>query len=121
MKVYQLENANGNPWANQFGIRFDKFSIDILQSYNSKVVLLDFSENHISFGDDWDYSKTTMKAVKKFLDDNIGTIEDGKEWNAQTIRKALDRGEVVDDYGTKWTIAHACEDYFEDFFKVAEH
>lgn len=117
MKVYQLINHNGNAWANQFVIRFDDYNIDILQSYNSKVVMIDFSENHISFGDDWDYSKTTMKAVCKFLTDNIGDLENGKPWNAHNIRKALESGEAVDDYGTKWTLANACEDFFNDFFK----
>ena len=117
MKITQMLNNRGNAWANQFVVRFDSYNIEILQSYNSKVVLLDFGENHITFGDDWNYSNTTRRAVYKFLGDNIGELPGGKAWNGDIIKKALESGELVDRYGNIWTVAPACDDYFEDFFK----
>lgn len=112
MKVYQLENTSGRAWANQFVIRFDTLNIDILQSYNSLVCLFDYNENHITLGDDWDYSNTTGRAVNKFFADN------GFEGITRAeIRKALKSGEIVDDYDGVWTIGEGCADYFADFMK----
>lgn len=112
MKVYQLENNNGRAWANQFVIRFDDYNIDILQSYNSLVCLFDYNENHITLGEDWDYSNTTGRAVNKFFADN------GFEGITRAeIRKGLKSGEIVDIYGRAWTINEGCADYFTDFMK----
>lgn len=106
-------NANGNPWANQFVIAFEGPNIIILQSYRSTVAMIDFNENHVTLGDDWDYSKTTMRAVNKFLSDNLA----GK-WDSKRIRKALETGEDVNEYtGRKWTFANGSDDFFNDFFK----
>lgn len=112
MKIYQLQNTNNRPWSNQFVIRFDSYNIEILQSYNSLVCMVDRNERHITFGDDWDYSATTGRAVDKFLADNgFGKVR------RDTIRKALERGEMVDDWGRVWTVANGCDDFFEDFFR----
>ncbi len=112
MKVYQLKNNNGNAWSNQFVIRFEKFNIDILQSYNSLVCMFDYNERHISLGDDWDYSATTGRAVDKFFEDNgFSGMTRAK------IRKVLESGEIIDDYGNAWTINGACDDFFEDFLR----
>lgn len=120
MKVYQLTNHNGNAWANQFVVEFEKLNIKILQSYKSKVCMIDKNENHITLGDDWDYSKTTMRAVKKFIEENIGGT-----WNAEEIRRAL-KEEYITLYnrnGTTegWTFANGCEDFFNDFFTIDNH
>ena len=102
MKVYQLINHNGNAWANQFVIA-TKYG-DILQSYNSLVAFAgDDGGKHISLGDDWDYSRTTLKAVCRFLSERVGRKLDTAE-----IRKALERG-TLDD----WTISNGAECYFE--------
>lgn len=112
MKVIQLQNENQRAWANQFVIRFDTYNIDILQSYDSLVCLFDYNEKHIALGDDWDYSNTTKRAVRKFFKDN------GLETTTADIRKGLERGEIIDDYGDTWTINSACDGYFTDFLKV---
>lgn len=63
MKVKQLENKN------QFLMEDEKQSI--FQSYDSIIAIYD-KENHIlTFGCDWDYSKTTLKHLYIFLRDVI--------------------------------------------------
>lgn len=114
MKVYQLENHNGNAWANQFVIHFDKYNISILQSYKSLVALLDYKEHHITLGDDYDYSNTTARAVRKFMADN------GITAGVPELRKALKSGELIDDYGETWSVASGCDSFFEDFFTIGE-
>ena len=120
MHIYQLTNHNGNPWTNQVVVDFDKLHIKILQSYNSKVCMIDTNEDHITLGDDWDYSRTTMKAVKKFLEDNLGG-----SWNASDIRQALKEGHITQPYGydlvRDYTVANGCDDFFNDFFTINEH
>lgn len=112
MNLYQMTNHNGNAWANQIVASFENIGVKILQSYNSKVVMIDREEKIVSFGDDWDYSKTTMKAVVKFLSDEIGG-----DWNARKIREALSRGDFMNEWGAKWEAHTACDDFFNDFFK----
>ena len=120
MKVYQLLNDNGRAWANQFVITFDAYNIDILRSYKSNVVLYDRNENHIALGDDWDYSKTTTRAVCKFLKDATGTA-----WTKEEIKRAIS-DEYITIYNretgkaTGWSFATACDGYFEDFFREGE-
>lgn len=55
---------------NQFRL-YDNYGVNILQSYDSKVVeISNFSGcvETIVLGRDWDYSRTTSKYVYEFLD-----------------------------------------------------
>ena len=66
MKVEQFLNRN------QFHLYDDTLNVDILQSYNSKVI--EITNNRgcyqcIKLGRDWDYSTTTSKHVYAFLDE----------------------------------------------------
>jgi len=110
MRVKQLFNHNGNAWANQFVIQFEKWNITIFQSYNSLVALVDRDEKHITLGDDWDYSRTTLKAVGKYLKDYASITAD-----TAGLRKALKSGTITDLWGNTWTVANGCNSYFEDF------
>ena len=85
MKVSQLYNNRGRAVANQFIIEGEGKTQ--LQSYSSLVVSIDGSRN-ITLGPDWDYSRTTMRAVSQFLRDN--GFEGG---TAKDIRKALKVGQ----------------------------
>ena len=58
MKVEQFIHAN------QFHLYGE--GKNILQSYDSKVVVID--KNGVTLGRDWDYSTTTSKHVYEFLD-----------------------------------------------------
>lgn len=122
MRIYQMTNHNGNAWANQVVIEFERGKpcyCKILQSYQSLVCMIDLENNKVDFGDDWDYSRTTMKAVCKFLSDEIG----GK-WDKKEIERALKDGYITINNGYKcvgWEFSTACDDFFSDFFKYAHN
>ena len=66
MKVEQFLNRN------QFHLYDDTLNVDILQSYNSKVVEITNNPGCyqcVKLGRDWDYSKTTSKHVYAFLEE----------------------------------------------------
>lgn len=121
-RVQNLTNANGRPWANQINITFktqDGEKLEILQSYNTPVVLVDrnHGSNHITLGDKWDYSATTTRAVCKFLENYTGS-----KWTKAEIKRALD-DEIISIYDKAtgkapyWEIHNGCDDFFQDFFK----
>lgn len=102
-----MTNQNGNAWANQFVIQ--KTGATILQSYNSLVVLVDYTFKRLGFGDDYDYSNTTARAVSKFLLDELGV-----NWKADDKRKALEKG-TAEIFGENWTVFKATE---RDFWRA---
>lgn len=113
MKIANLTNANGNAWANQIVITGELElggEIAILQSYETKVAMIDYDTQKIDLADEWDYSATTRKAVYKFLDDFIGF--DFKS-NKKIISSALELGIIRDTKGRVWEISPACHDFFE--------
>jgi len=90
MKVRNLINTNGNATVNQFVIT-DNGEISF-QSYDSLVCQIRKGgmgfDKVVVFGRDWDYSRTTMKHLNKFLYDNgLGNLAGAKD-----IRDAIDRG-----------------------------
>lgn len=85
-KVSQLINANGNANANQF-IIYNDGALGF-QSYDSLVCVYDEKTNVITFGVDWNYSRTTMKHLNTFLNDYVGCYLKGKE----NITKAIKKG-----------------------------
>lgn len=68
MKVEQFINKNQFHLYNCNG---EKYDTDILQSYNSQVVLIKEKAwgKEITLGIDWDYSTTTSKHVYAFLEE----------------------------------------------------
>ena len=106
-------NQNERAWANQIiieGRTQTDGEIRILQSYQSKVVYIDYEEHHISFGEDWDYSNTTLRAVFKFLQDSIGFDQ---KLSSDVINKALKDNAITDQYGEIWTVASGSEEFFD--------
>lgn len=88
MKVKQFYNKN------QFLI-YGK-GVLIFQSYNSTIAKIE--KGVLTFGSDWDYSKTTMKHLYLFLDDYSNEIHDEKQqeviytlWKENNKRKALQK------------------------------
>lgn len=81
--VSNLINSKGRAVANQFVISTTK-SIGF-QSYSSLVCLIE--NDKITFGRDWDYSKTTMKHLVSFLNQNGILFNSVAE-----IRKAIKNG-----------------------------
>lgn len=94
MIVSQLINRNGNPAANQFVIHEDNGDI-AFQSYSSRVCEIRFHggmgfDKVVVLGRDWDYSNTTLKHLRIFLEDNgvdMGYTAD--------IRKCIERGYIL--------------------------
>lgn len=98
MKVEQMINNRGNGAMNQFIIT-DTNKL-VFQSYSSMIVEIDYTNNVITIGNDYNYSTTTGKHRNIFFNDyahmpELATlkglekaIKDGKykEW---TIRKAV--------------------------------
>ncbi len=63
LRVTQLMNNNHRAVANHFIIRDN--GTEYLQSYQSIVVKTD--DTGVTFGLDWDYSNTTLKHLKSYL------------------------------------------------------
>lgn len=71
MKVRNLENKN------QFIMENEKEII--FQSYDSIIAIVNKKSGVIVLGRDWDYSKTTMKHLYLFIDNEITYNENLKE------------------------------------------
>ena len=89
-----LNKSTGNPVSNQFVIDSDRYSF--FQSYSSLVAAYDKNERSITLGQAWNYSKTTLKYLKMWLESDAFSawayIRDeyaGRTFS-ETIRKALD-------------------------------
>ena len=63
-----------------------------LQSYESIVARYDKEKKIIHLGYDWDYSKTTMKYVKKFINECSGSTH---SWPISELRRALQTGAIL--------------------------
>ena len=75
---------------NQFDVRID--NKNYFYSYNSLCVIIDWDSSTIIFGRDWDYSRTTLKHLYAFMDDNyLSTLD-----NKKTIQKAIEDGKIGD-------------------------
>jgi len=72
MKNYNLNISNVLGHANQFEVYVD--GVYYFYSYNSLCCVID-SDDRIIFGRDWDYSKTTLKHLKAFLNDHYINLD----------------------------------------------
>jgi hypothetical protein len=89
--VSNMVSANGNKVANQFVLHEANGDIS-LQSYDSLVCQIRKGslgfDRVVAFGRDWDYSRTTVKYVNKFLTDNGLDVLAG----TKNIREGIERG-----------------------------
>lgn len=83
MLVSNMRSLKGNAVPNQYVIN-DGGDV-IFQSYNSTIAII--SGDNVILGCDWDYSRTTMKYLKMFLESTIGGY-----WNKSEILKAIENG-----------------------------
>ena len=86
MKVEQFYNKN------QFHLYGE--GKDILQSYDSTVVVIDRATREITLGEDWDYSTTTSKHVYLFLEDYGGINFYGVSNKRNYVRKMIENGTI---------------------------
>lgn len=96
----KIRNINGVQ--NQFEIETE--TARYMQSYNSVVAKI---ENGIlTLGNDWDYSRTTMKHLNLWIRDNsidIHNYNRATRSNAAFIRRALRLGEIaIKDLGKEY-------------------
>ena len=94
--VANLINENGRAVVNQFVIVENDGTI-AFQSYNSRVCEIRGGgmgyDNVVVLGNDWNYSKTTMKHLVSFLRQNgLGVLGCAKD-----IYEAIDRGHARND------------------------
>jgi hypothetical protein len=87
--IIAMKNSILNCKVNQFYSK-NQFIIElndciIFQSYNSICCIIDNTNKVIQFWIDFDYSKTTMKYLSKFLIDNLWL----NSCNIQYIRKSI--------------------------------
>ena len=102
--VSNLESPRtGNTVSNQFVIKSSRYSF--FQSYDSLVAIYDKKERSITLGPAWDYSKTTLKYLKVWLESDAfnswAYIRDQYSGCtlSETIRKAIDAGAIdYDEY-----------------------
>ena len=63
----------------------------VFQSYNSMIIEYDKTNNTITFGKDWDYSRTTGKYRNEFLRMYFPSLADGKKLKAlEQVARAND-------------------------------
>ena len=96
-----LNQRTGNTVSNQFVIDSSRYSF--FQSYDSLVAVYDKKERSITLGQAWNYSKTTLKYLKIWLESDAfnawAYIRDryaGRTFS-ETIRKAMAAGVIEYD------------------------
>jgi len=62
-----IKNLNG--YANQFLINDEKENKIFFQSYKSLIAEYDKTNNTLKLYTDWDYSKTTLRHLKAFINE----------------------------------------------------
>lgn len=100
LRVINMQSpSTGKPVSNQFVIDSRRYSF--FQSYESLIAIYDKKERSVTLGCKWDYSRTTMKYLHKWLESDAfnvwAYIRDqyaGRTFS-ETIRKAISAG-VID-------------------------
>lgn len=96
MSISQMKTARGNAWAKQLII--EEGDTRRLQSYSD--IVASFTVDDLTgaatlvLGRNWDFSRTTMKAVVRFLSYYCGI---GQLADATAIRRAIKRGATERD------------------------
>ena len=101
-KQNMVSERTGRAVPNQFIIRDDVKGITTFQSYDSMIATINYRDNTITIGEDWNYSRTTDKYRNKFFE------EQGFSGLAATkgLTLALNKGHYSRG-GEDWTIITA--------------
>jgi hypothetical protein len=73
-KVRQLSTDAGVPVKNQFVIEVDRFRV--FQSYETTIAIVDTGDWSVTLDHDWDISRTTVRWLKKFLENELPGLSD---------------------------------------------
>jgi len=90
IKVRNMRSTRGNQVPNQFIINVDDKKI--FKSYDSNIVIVNYSDDTIIFGSDWKYSNTTSKYRTLFLS------ELGIHATTNEIQEAIDNNGSLGRY-----------------------
>ena len=90
LKIYNLEGQSGKPVVNQFVI--EDGSKTWFQSYDSIIIEIDRESQKMTVGRDWDYSRTTTKYLKIFLNEEMAWSSKEVEEFKKKLRKAQSSG-----------------------------
>ena len=100
VKISNLSSPRtGKPVSNQFVVESSRYSF--FQSYESLIGVYDKNERSITLGQAWNYSKTTLKYLKMWLESDAFNVwayvrdEFRGRTFSETIRKAIAAG-VID-------------------------
>lgn len=95
MQVTQLINGNGRPVANQIIINHD--NMVTFQSYQTKICTYDKDSKTLKlYGQWWDYSNTTRKHFKTFINDFTCFGYDDKSQFVKLINEMKDRIKTIE-------------------------
>lgn len=100
MKIQNLISSNGNKIANQFSVNHN--GIRYFQSYDS--VCAKYSDNILTLGCDWDYSRTTLKYLYIWMEDNaysVWSIISNSSNKRASLQELIDSGVIQYDGGMR--------------------
>lgn len=104
MNIHNLRSPrSGRPVANQYVIMMDTKSY--FQSYASVVCCVDSQNQRITFGRDWNYSRTTLKYLFSYLKDFAPLVD--FIWNSKAIYKVAENIGFTDCYNRAWEVVFA--------------
>lgn len=88
VKVTRMTGRTGRPVKNQYVIDTNRGSI--FQSYATLVAFREHVTHHVTLDRCyWDYSRTTLKYMNKFLGESTQTIRDKIRSGAYTVVESL--------------------------------
>ncbi len=93
MKIYNLLGRSGRAVPNQFVVENNQTII--FQSYESICAIYYKNTKKLAFGEDWDYSRTTVKYLHQFLDEYVPLPYHNK--STKELRKMVSDG-VIEYY-----------------------
>lgn len=93
MKVQNVVNTNGNTVPNQFIITDG--SRVAFQSYDSLIAEYDREAGKMELHSEWDYSRTTLKYFKQFIEDETPFIYDTKAKFEKYLDELVKAGKIV--------------------------
>ncbi len=101
MTIANLKSPRSDrPVANQFVAYDDRYTY--FQSYNSLICTIDGNAQTITFGRDWNYSRTTNKYLRVFMDEYAPVI--AFEWSTRCINDIIRAGSFTDRIGRIWKV-----------------
>lgn len=91
MRVRNMTNPSGNEVKNQFIITGN--GVTTFQSYDSQIC--DWDGSQLKLYSDWDYSRTTLKFFKWFLEDYTRIPYESKSKFDRNLDELIKEGKII--------------------------